>query len=61
MEWYAAWVMVLAEVGGVSSARSSWCIERFGRGRYRKEGASFLGLSDTITKIEQFIPGNEVD
>jgi len=62
MEWYAARVMALAEVGRVSSARrGSRSIEGFWRGRYRREGASFLGLSNAITKIEQFIPGSKVD
>ena len=62
MEWYTVWVRTLAEVSRVPSAgRSSWCIEGFGRGRYRRKGVSLLGLSEGIKEFEQFIPGRKVD
>lgn len=62
MEGYAVWIVALAEVGRVSSARGcSRGVEKLGRGGYRKEHVSLLWLSDTITKFEQFMDGSRVD
>ena len=62
MEGYTVWIVALAEVCRVSPSRGrSQGVERFGRGRYRKECFPLLWLSDSITKFEQFIDGSRVD